>query len=119
MKGTDRRLLPRKIASQRIQVTDINTERHLGEVVNLTSEGLMIISNNPVEGNLVFQLDLELKTPCQGHEHLRLGAESLWCSVANEPQRFWAGFRIIDVSLDTVELIESLIDGWDLDETMH
>jgi hypothetical protein len=116
---SDRRLLPRKIASQRIQVRDINTDRHLGEVVNLTSEGLMIISVEPVENNLVFQLDLELRTPYRGYSCLRLGVESLWCSVANEAQRFWTGFRIIDVSLDTIEIIESLIDSWDLDETLH
>ncbi len=119
MTTTDRRHLPRKIASQRIRVRDINTNRHLGELVNLSSEGLMLISSQPVESNLVFQLDLELKIPHLDQNHLRLGVESLWCSAANQAQHFWSGFRIIDVSLDTIELIESLIDDWETDEVVH
>ena len=79
----------------------------------------MIISNEPVENNLVYQLVLKLKTPHRGHGHLSLGVESLWCSAANEPHRFWSGFRIIDVSLDTIELIESLIDSWEVDRSFH
>jgi len=116
---SDRRQLPRKVASQHIQVEDINTGRHLGEVVNLTSEGLMMISSEPVENNLVFQLNLKLRKPFRGQGHLNLGVESLWCSAANEAQRFWTGFRIIDVSLDSIELIESLIDTWETDNTVH
>ncbi len=119
MKDSDRRQLPRKVASQRIQVQDINTGRNLGEVVNLTSEGLMILSSEPVENNLIFQLSLKLKRPHHGLVHLNLGAESLWCSAANEAHRFWSGFRIIDVSLDTIELIESLIDAWETEKEVH
>jgi len=116
---SDRRQQPRKAASQRIQVWDINTGKPLGEVVNLNSEGLMLVSNGPVENNLVFQLELTLNRPHQGTSRFELGAESLWCCTTDEAERFWSGFRIIDVSLDTIELIESLIDSWETDIVKH
>lgn len=116
---SDRRQLPRKIASERIQVRDTNTNRHIGELVNLNSEGLMLVSRTPVESNLIFQLELKIKKPHRGQGRLRLGAESLWCSNANEANHFWSGYRIIDVSLDTLEMIESMVDGWETDEALH
>ena len=39
-----------------------------------------------------------------------MGVESLWCSEASELDHYWAGFRIIDISMATSELIESLRD---------
>lgn len=115
----ERRHTPRKIASQIIRATDLNTGRELGRVVNLNSEGIMLLAASPVESNLVYQLELRLNTPHQGHGSLQLGVESMWCSSANEPGHYWAGFRTIDISLTTIELIESLISSWETDRQTH
>lgn len=115
----DRRQLPRKIASDTIQVRDINTTRAMGRVVNLTSEGLMLIGDNPIESNLIFQFELQLPQPHMSQALLQVGVESLWCSDANEPNYYWTGFRIIDISLDTIEVIESLVNVWEIDNELH
>lgn len=115
----ERRRLPRKIADHTIEVHDISTDRHLGRVVNLTHEGLMLIGSEPLESHLVFQLELTLDTDELGYRRFGFGAESLWCSSANRPHHFWTGFRIIDISLETIEIIEGLIDAWSVDEDMH
>lgn len=115
----EQRRLPRKRATNSITVRDLNTDRPLGRIVNLTSEGIMLIGPVPVESNLVFQLELNLPMPHLGRSSLQLGAESLWCSDASEPDNYWAGFRIIDISLGTVELIESLVDSWETDGSYH
>ncbi len=115
----ERRQQPRKIADTSIEVRDLNTGRSLGSVVNLTSDGLMLLTPDPVESNLVFQLELKLHRPVGGRQYLQLGAESLWCSDGNEPAHYWVGFHIIDISLDVVEVIESLISAWECDERTH
>jgi hypothetical protein len=112
----ERRQLPRRLAEETIQVRDINTDQPVGQVVNLTPEGLMLVGYAPVEHNLVFQLELELERPRLGHTRLELGAESLWCCAANERGRYWTGYRIIDISLGTAEVIESLIQDWDIED---
>jgi len=115
----DRRRQPRKIADEIIEVYDLNTDRHLGRVVNLSHEGMMLISPDPMESNLVFQLELVLEHPQHGERKMRFGAESLWCSEANRPHHYWTGFRIIDIALDTIEIIEGLIDDWTIDGDVH
>lgn len=79
----------------------------------------MLMVADPVENNLVFQLELTLDRPIGGQNLLNIGAESLWCSNANEPAHYWAGFRIIDISLDAVEIIETLIGAWETDTISH
>ena len=115
----ERRLIPRKIAATDIQVQDATTHRPIGQVVNLNSAGMMLIGPQPIESNLIFQLELELSIPHQGRNRLQVGAESLWCSDATESGHFWTGFRIIDLSLETVELIESLVSYWETAAELH
>ncbi len=115
----DRRQSPRKLASETIHAQDVNTGHNLGLVVNLNNEGIMLLAPTPIETNLIFQLKLKLHTPHQGYGFLHIGVESMWCSNTNEPDHYWAGFRIIDISLTTIELIESLIDSWETDKTRH
>ncbi len=79
----------------------------------------MLIGSTPVENNLVFQFELQMQHPGDGDESIILGAESLWCSQASEPGRYWSGYRIIDISLAAVELIEGLIDAWETEEERH
>jgi hypothetical protein len=115
----EKRQSTRKIANNTIQIHDLNTGRLLGQVVNLTSDGLMLISPQPIESNLVFQMELILQDQNHHQHNIRIGAESLWCSGANEPGYFWAGFQIIDISLDTIEFIESLMKSWQTDDAWH
>lgn len=112
----ERRQAARKIADETIQIHDINSGRLLGQVVNLTTDGLMLISPRPIESNLVFQLELVLRAAEGVKKSLQLGAESLWCSDAGEPGNFWVGFHIIDISLDAMETIENLVDSWETDD---
>jgi len=115
----DRRQSPRKLVSETIHVQDVNTGHNLGLAVNLSSEGIMLLTPEPIESNLVYQLELKLKKPLRGHGFLQIGVESMWCSSSNERNHYWAGFRVIDISLETIELIESLIDSWETDRARH
>ncbi len=108
----EKRRLPRTVADTNILVHDVNTGRPLGRVVNLSGEGMMLIGPEPVESNLVFQLELALESPHRGHKSLRCGVESLWNSKAHQSGHYWTGFHIIDISPETTEIIESLVEMW-------
>jgi len=72
----------------------------------------MLIGPRAVESNLIFQLELKLQQPCLGQTRLLLGVESRWCCEASEPGRYWTGYQIIDLSLSSAEIIETLIKDW-------
>jgi hypothetical protein len=108
----EKRKLPRTDADANIHVHDVNTGRQLGRMVNLSDEGMMLIGREPVERNLVFQLELALESPHRGHKNLHCGVESLWSSKADQSGHYWTGFRIIDISLEAAEIIDSLVENW-------
>lgn len=90
-------------------VTDLHTNRRLGQLVNISEDGLMILVSEPVAENSVFQLALEFCNPSGDSTPLRIGVECLWCNKGNSDGQFWAGFYIIDISEPDQERIRRLL----------
>ncbi len=104
------RRLERKELIQPIAVNDTINGGRFGELVNITAEGLMIITDREIETQAIFQLALQLPEALAGNDTLVLGADCLWCRRAENFYRYWAGFQIIDASDHAVEQIEALIN---------
>ncbi len=104
------RKLERRELTQSITVNDTINGGVFGELVNITTEGLMVITDREIESQAIFQLALQLPEPLGGSDMLVLGADCLWCRRAENFYRYWAGFQIIDVSDHAVQQIEALID---------
>ncbi len=99
----------RKELNQTIPVQDIINGAVAGELVNITTNGMMLISNEHIETNSIFQFALQLPHPLDGHDSIPLGVDCLWCRKVENFSRYWAGFQIIDASPDARELIDKLI----------
>ena len=104
------RKLERKELSQTVVIHDTINGGVFGELVNITGEGLMVMTDREIETQAIFQLSLQLPEPIQGSTQLILGADCLWCRRAENFYRYWAGFQIIDASELALEQIEALID---------
>ncbi len=84
----------------------------IGELVNITVEGLMIISDQEMSTNSIFQFSLELPEPINGMTHIDLGVDCLWSRSAENVDRHWSGYQIIDASPEALETIDALISGY-------
>lgn len=104
------RRLERKELIQPIAVNDTINGGVFGELVNITTEGLMVMTDREIETQAIFQLALQLPEMMSGSDLLVLGADCLWCRRAENFYRYWAGFQIIDASDHAVEQIEALIN---------
>lgn len=104
------RKLERKELSQVIAVHDVINGGVFGELVNVTTEGIMVMTEREIETQAIFQLSLELPEPLIGNSHILLGADCLWCRRTENFSRYWAGLQIIDASELALEQIEALID---------
>lgn len=103
---------PRKHLNQNWIAYDLDREEIIGRLVNISHEGMMLISQKPLEVGKIFQLRLSA-----GEEPpVTLGAESLWVeSLWSEPSQhdasvYWAGMQIIDISKENNALIDYLLD---------
>ncbi|MCU7877424.1 MAG: PilZ domain-containing protein [Candidatus Thiodiazotropha sp. (ex. Lucinoma kazani)] len=106
---------PRKIANDVLVVADQITGSHIGRVVNISAEGLMLLSEEPVITGSVYQLDLILTSQVNDSNKISFGAEAVWCTEASQPDSFWSGFHIIDIGSDEVLVIDELTLKWHAD----
>jgi hypothetical protein len=108
----DKRKQVRKVANIVLEVTDHNTGASLGQIVNITTDGLLLISRETIAIDTVFQMDMHRTDPA---DTLSFGATALWSSPARQEGCFWTGFHIIDVSPEVLKSIDEMADDWQAD----
>jgi hypothetical protein len=108
----EKRKHPRTKAPFRVTVYDRSTDTAIGQVVNISIGGLMLISDRPIPADQVFQLRISLPEPIAEADSVEFGAESLWKSPAMVDDYFWTGFQIIDISESDSRILEALIQAW-------
>lgn len=109
------RRLKRRELEQTVVVHDATQGGVLGELVNITTEGLMLAAERELEVHAMLQLSLQLPEPLQGVDHLLINAECLWSRRAEKLDRYWAGFHIVEAAEQALLQIEALIDLYAID----
>jgi len=112
MSTQDQRSSPRKRVNEKIELRDIHTDQLLGNLVNISDSGFMLLADQSLSTNQLFQLRMLFPTPIENLEYIELGAECLWRQDAPGTNHCWAGFHIIDISDQATRLIETLISDW-------
>lgn len=79
------------------EILDAHSGAVLGQLVNLSVDGLMAVSPLFINCGTVCQVRIPLNVEDETVE-IQLGIESLWCEDANESGSHWTGFQIIDIS---------------------
>jgi hypothetical protein len=102
----------RKVANELLIIADQITGIHIGRVVNISAEGLMLLSDEPMVTGSLYQLDLILPNSMNGQEKISFAAEAVWCTEASQPESYWSGFHIIEITTEDVLIIDKLILDW-------
>lgn len=105
----ERRLERRAVAGV-VEVYDTNRDIYVGRLVNIHSEGLMLMGDVALEPDHVYQLDLQLPTPLMGESTIHLGVDCLWVRDPEGSTAIWSGCHIIDASEKAHQQIEALLD---------
>lgn len=92
-----------------ISVFDAFSGQQVGELANINIDGIMLITDQALDVNSIFQYKLQLPVPIDGQAELELGVDCLWCREAENFNRHWAGFQIIDAAPEDIDIIAKLI----------
>jgi hypothetical protein len=112
----EKRGVPRRKPGAIITVFDEITGKDLGHLANLTPEGLMLVSREPIRLSSIFQMRIEVPPSAKRVDKVCFGAESVWASqMEGEGGYFWSGFSIIDISGEAADFIERWIEDWTVD----
>lgn len=101
----------RRDPEQPVPVTNVMTGEVIGQIGNLSPEGMMLIANREIRPDALYQFSFPL--PIQHHApiDLHVGMHEQWSEPASVPGQFWAGFRIVSISTEDQELLSEWVDG--------
>ena len=95
----------RHIFEEVISVYDAVTGEQLGQLANISSHGLMLITRTRVEPESLFRVSFTLPG---SDAVMKIGIESLWLNEALSNNVYWAGFEIIDIAESDERMLEQL-----------
>ncbi|MBU0982742.1 MAG: PilZ domain-containing protein [candidate division Zixibacteria bacterium] len=115
----EKRSLKRKYAREQIPVYDLITEQEVGRLVNLSTDGMQLITEEPVRTGSLCQFivtlpalpdDPTMPFNVDVNEEVVLDARSVWCRKENNPDYYDAGFELMDMTSDEVRTIETALE---------
>src|SRR3982751_5474611 len=91
------RMLHRHTLNADVDVYDSLRDIYLGRLVNIHSQGLMLVGDVPLEEDRLYELDLHLPDlENNSRQVIRIGVDCLWTRSADQNGKNWTGFTIID-----------------------
>ena len=106
----EKRKLKRRHLIYYLRVFDRNTDALVGHLVDIASEGILLISERSVETDQIFQLKMVLPAEILGKEQLHFDARCVRCQKDINPDFFNIGFQLQKVVRNHFLVIEQLID---------
>ncbi|MCP4293644.1 MAG: PilZ domain-containing protein [bacterium] len=101
---------PRKNTPHHVKVIDQVSGKVVGRVVDITADGLMLISKKALDPGNIFQLRIILPRMMDGKVDIPVEAEAVWSKQDKNPSYFQTGFRFVNLSGN---------DGYLLEDVMH
>jgi hypothetical protein len=104
----NKRRSERRKVTVAIPVTNALTGRIAGQLVNVSVDGLMLVSSHAIADDSLHQFDFTLPGMRGTSRRMQVGVHEQWSEPASTPGQFWLGFNIIDISPDD----EVALDAW-------
>jgi len=82
----------------------------IGHLVDITSGGAMLISEEPINLNTIYELRLELTKEVSDKPYLDFSVKSMWGRPDIDPHYYDTGFQFINTSLADDQTIQKIIE---------
>ena len=107
--GDDQRKFKRAHLIYYLRVFNRETDQMIGHLVNITPDGIMLVSEEPIEPGIKFQMRMLFKSSIENKDHIDFEAESLWSSNDINPDFFDTGFTLTRIDEADKSIVEALI----------
>ena len=95
---SNKRKNDRKQSTFYLKVYDQKSNKMAGNLRNITSNGIMLNSPEPIATGIVYQLGVALPDALIGEIPITLEAKSIWCSRNRITKLYDTGFELLNVS---------------------
>jgi hypothetical protein len=111
-KPDDRRNIKRRHLIYYLRVWEVDADRPLGHVVDITSEGMMLISEQPIPVDQTYTLELRLPHAEGSPKPMRFRAICRWSDNDINPDFYDTGFEFLQQRPEDIETIRNLIEDY-------
>lgn len=105
----ERRKTQRRYILYYMRVYDAETRQQIGNLVDITPEGIMIVSEEDIPEGQTMRLQVEITEDVARKPSMEFTARSKWCQDDINPQMKNIGFEILDLAPDDAEIIQHII----------
>jgi hypothetical protein len=98
-----------------LRIFDSNSGENIGHLVDITTRGIMMISEHPVSPGKDFSFKMQLPGVITGREEIEFTAQSLWCKKDINPDFYVSGCEITNISPQETKTITALINAYGFD----
>jgi hypothetical protein len=95
-----------------LQVRNRHTNKAIGHLIDINREGMMLLSEVPIERDRIFHLQMTLPEEVVGLTTWEFDAKSLWSKPDLNPRLYTTGLHLLNVLPEDVGMIECLIDDY-------
>jgi hypothetical protein len=93
-----------------LRIFDRQTGAELGNLVNINTSGIKIISSNPITEGVLLELRMDFPEEFEGRRSMEFDARSVWVGVDENPDWFAIGLKFINITAEDLELLKRLIE---------
>ncbi|VAX09037.1 hypothetical protein MNBD_GAMMA26-2259 [hydrothermal vent metagenome] len=107
-----RRAIRRRHLIYYLRVWDMANNEVLGHIVDITTEGIMLISDQQIELNKEYDLEIRWNDAEGDAKTIRFKAESCWSHLDINTSFHDTGFHLIEATPEVLDPIHELIDEY-------
>lgn len=100
---------PRKHLIYFVKVTSSNEDAFTGRLINISSSGLKMITKEKVFFGSTYRLEISLPEETNELKHITCMGKTVWCKHNASPERFSAGFEIVEIDDKNKNLLNELM----------
>ena len=108
----ERRNKTRRSAAGYYVVFDVQKDQPLGKVVNLSEDGMMLTSSDPVEIDRLYNCRMALPDQLLDRRLIIFEARSIWSRRNDLANVYQTGYQFQEVSPKDMEVLRLLIQSW-------
>jgi len=109
----ERRKLNRKDFSYYMRLIDSDTQELVGHLVDISSGGFKLDSQNPIPPNKDYRFRMDLTSEVANKPSMVFVARSKWCEVDPlDPFLYNVGFQLVNISPGDIEIFKRMMEKY-------
>jgi hypothetical protein len=105
----ENRRLKRKHLIYYLRIFYAQNRELVGHLVDITTEGIMVISEEPIEKDTIYEFVMDLPEEIAGKKEMHFKAKCVWANNAANPDFYDSGYILEDATEENQLIIKTLV----------